>query len=643
MAYLNLASIILTPRWTGGSDTAYLYIWASQAFFEATTGEYIAQGTVGDFNSFAQKITCTVSGTTVTIPSVTLATTTDSTVPNTTYTAILYNESNVHPYPLLQQFFVDPDYLQVTPQSSALVAGAGTSAVNGVYSYRGQFGDHPYYNLVGQPTSTSNNCIKFVSPFWRITDGAGANMYSRVTGDFPWSSATSWSVVDGSSPAPTVSEDVSLLASTWENLIISNQGSQPWPQPWNEYWTIPQVKQYVNNQLAAADAAGYASALIAGITQLSDAPDITSQPIALGVNNTDYVNLTNSVSSDGSRTTITEPVDMESTATIDTSLSINHGAPLLSTDATGTGNLVKAVSPTLTTPTLGVAAATSIAIGGGTVISTSNCTGTGNLVKATSPTLATPVLGVAAGTSLALGGGTALTTTNRTGTGNLVLATSPTLTTPVLGVAVATSIAIGGGTALTSSNQTGTGSLVLATSPTLVTPTLGVAACTSLAINGGTVISTSNCTGTGSLVKQGTPTLTTPVIGVATGTSLVVTGLLKSSGTAGIGYATGAGGAQTQATNKSTTVVSNTITTAITMNNASLAAGAAVSFTFTNSTIAATDTITVTHQSAGTSGAYFGNAFPGSGTATITVRNLTAGDLAEAIVLRVTVIKSVSS
>lgn len=149
---------------------------------------------------------------------------------------------------------------------------------------------------------------------------------------------------------------------------------------------------------------------------------------------------------------------------------------------------------------------------------------------------------------------------------------------------------------------------------------------------------------TGTVVLPASQALTTPVIGVATGTSLAVTGLLKSSSaTAGIGYATGAGGAQTQATSKATTVVSNTVTTAITMNGAALAAATRVSFTFTNSSIEATDQVIVTHQSAGTSAAYTINAFPAAGSAVISVRNNTAGSLSEAIVLRVTVIKCVSS
>jgi len=70
---------------------------------------------------------------------------------------------------------------------------------------------------------------------------------------------------------------------------------------------------------------------------------------------------------------------------------------------------------------------------GAGVIEEISTTGSGNVVRATTPTLITPVLGAATGTSLALGGGTALTTTNQTGTGSLVLAASPTLTgTPTL-------------------------------------------------------------------------------------------------------------------------------------------------------------------------------------------------------------------
>lgn len=84
----------------------------------------------------------------------------------------------------------------------------------------------------------------------------------------------------------------------------------------------------------------------------------------------------------------------------------------------------------------------------------------------------------------------------------------------------------------------------------------------------------------------------------ATGVSLAVTAGLTSSGAtgAGIGYATGAGGAVTQGTSRSTAVTLNTLSGAITLVSA---AGSATpfSFTLTNSTIAATDVVTISQKS----------------------------------------------
>lgn len=60
-----------------------------------------------------------------------------------------------------------------------------------------------------------------------------------------------------------------------------------------------------------------------------------------------------------------------STGTFSTSISVNGGAALTSTDASGTGLLVKQTSPTLVSPTLGDAVASSVSIsaanGGGTI------------------------------------------------------------------------------------------------------------------------------------------------------------------------------------------------------------------------------------------------------------------------------------
>lgn len=147
--------------------------------------------------------------------------------------------------------------------------------------------------------------------------------------------------------------------------------------------------------------------------------------------------------------------------------------------------------------------------------------------------------------------------------------------------------------------------------------------------------------------------LTVTGAGVATFSgTLGVTGLITATGglvspspTVGIGYSTGAGGAQTQGagSGKGTTVVSNTVTTDITMNNAALNLLTIVSFTFTNSAIAATDRVSVDHVSAGTMGCYQAWCTPGAGTSTIFVKNISAGSLSEAIVLKVVVFKSVTS
>ena len=109
------------------------------------------------------------------------------------------------------------------------------------------------------------------------------------------------------------------------------------------------------------------------------------------------------------------------------------------------------------------------------------------------------------------------------------------------------------------------------------------------------------------------------------------------------GYITGEGGTVTQATSKATAVTLNKKCGQITMNAASLAADTTVTFTLTNSTIAATDLLVLNHVSGGTAGAYLLNAQAAAGSASINVRNVTAGALAEAIVIGFAVIKAVTA
>tara|TARA_B100000902_G_scaffold184053_1_gene176643 strand:- start:692 stop:1114 length:423 start_codon:yes stop_codon:yes gene_type:complete len=109
------------------------------------------------------------------------------------------------------------------------------------------------------------------------------------------------------------------------------------------------------------------------------------------------------------------------------------------------------------------------------------------------------------------------------------------------------------------------------------------------------------------------------------------------------GYITGEGGAVTQATSKSTGVTLSKKCGTVTMNNAALAADTLVSFTLTNTTIAATDVIVLNHASAGTAGKYVLNAQAAAGSALITVTNISAGALSEAIVIRFAVVKAVAA
>jgi len=110
-----------------------------------------------------------------------------------------------------------------------------------------------------------------------------------------------------------------------------------------------------------------------------------------------------------------------------------------------------------------------------------------------------------------------------------------------------------------------------------------------------------------------------------------------------LGYATGVGGTVTQATSKATAATCSKVTCEITMNAAALAASTTVSFTLTNTTLAAADQFVCTHHSGGTIGAYTVTAFPAAGSATVALRNVTAGSLSEAVVLKCNVYKSATS
>jgi hypothetical protein len=119
---------------------------------------------------------------------------------------------------------------------------------------------------------------------------------------------------------------------------------------------------------------------------------------------------------------------------------------------------------------------------------------------------------------------------------------------------------------------------------------------------------------------------------------------LLGSTESAVGYGTGTGGTVTQATDKSTGVTLNKRCGQITMNNASLTAAAEVSFTLTNSVIAATDVVMICIGSGATAGAYNVQCDAvAAGSCRISIGNMSTGPLGEASVLNFVVIKAVNA
>ena len=113
--------------------------------------------------------------------------------------------------------------------------------------------------------------------------------------------------------------------------------------------------------------------------------------------------------------------------------------------------------------------------------------------------------------------------------------------------------------------------------------------------------------------------------------------------TTGLGFYTGAGGIAPAGATKATAFTLNTMCGRITTAADALAANTAVSATWTNSKIAATDVVILNHSSGGTLGSYHYNVACGSGTATLTIRNISSGSLSESLVFNFVVIKGVTS
>jgi hypothetical protein len=138
---------------------------------------------------------------------------------------------------------------------------------------------------------------------------------------------------------------------------------------------------------------------------------------------------------------------------------------------------------------------------------------------------------------------------------------------------------------------------------------------------------------------------------VADGTSADISISITPKGTGAVdmggkfGYTTGIGGTVTQITSKATGVTLNKVSGQITMHDAQVSRNSGVSFTLTNSFIAATDVVIVNIASGATPSAYTATVDAvAAGSCVIHLHNhLTGTDLSEAVVLNFVVIKGVHS
>ena len=156
---------------------------------------------------------------------------------------------------------------------------------------------------------------------------------------------------------------------------------------------------------------------------------------------------------------------------------------------------------------------------------------------------------------------------------------------------------------------------------------------------GSLIFQTSTAGTTGTTLQTATTRLT---ISATTITSTLP--VLQSSATGGLGYSTGAGGTVTQLTSKATGVTLSKPTGQITTAADALAAGAVVSFTLTNTLLAATDNITVQRQSGGTAGAYrVWVDSVAAGSCVVCIENRSASSLSEALVLNMNLHKGANA
>lgn len=270
------------PTWNWSGTTGKIRVFASNPFFEEITGTYVPAGRTTNINSCCLVEDCTIDGTDFSIPSVQLATTLDSTTPQATYTAILYDENDVPRYTLLSQFILSSEYFQTDVENAVQVTGAGSSLVVGYYTARGVHNNRNFYNLVTRADDYTEWSIYWTGTEWRNYDTTLE--YTGTSADYPWEAT--WSATGGDTPVGDYAQVTLYCSATWEQVTLANQAFATTGPPFSwdgPFWNVPQTQEYINN-LIGDGTTPYANVGIVGKTALDTAPVLSTMPIAVATN-----------------------------------------------------------------------------------------------------------------------------------------------------------------------------------------------------------------------------------------------------------------------------------------------------------------------------------------------------------------------
>jgi hypothetical protein len=135
---------------------------------------------------------------------------------------------------------LDPGVKLIAVQNAVEVTLAGTAAVRGTYTYRGESNNKPYYNLVGEDDAPLVNSLVNEGASWAIYGGA-VRKYTSDDVEHPWLGV--WAVFGGGAlPVPAVAVAETAYSVTPEQV----QGPESVPlspaeeavavAPTDEFW-----------------------------------------------------------------------------------------------------------------------------------------------------------------------------------------------------------------------------------------------------------------------------------------------------------------------------------------------------------------------------------------------------------------------